>query len=745
MSGIKPKKIGLRERIIILLLAVVMIALSTRLFYLQILSYEEYQKKVLENITRETEISATRGSILDRNNIVLAENVTVERVFISPVDIEDEETRVLVSRGLSEILNVDYDEIYERAGRANRKDETVKRNVEKEDADKVRAFIVENNLNCVHLVTGTKRYYPFANLLSHTLGFCGSDGQGLYGLELQYDEYLTGVPGKIITAKNGLGQDMPYDYEQYIAAENGYNLILTIDYNVQSILEKYLEDCYEESGAANRVTAIIMDPNDGGILAMATKPDFNCNDPYTLDPDSETILITSGFDPESDDYSALKAELLMKMWNNKAVTEIYEPGSTFKPITITMAFEENLVTTETPFYCPGYHFVPGYGNIKCHKTAGHGHVSLALGLLHSCNPTLMTVAERITEEPFYNYFKAFGYTEKTGIDLPGESDSYYHPYSSFNQVELAVYSFGQTFKITPIQHITGLSAVANGGELLTPHIVKQIVDDEGNVIVNYEKNVRRVVSSKESANTVINILGEGVTSGEAMQNAYVSGQKIAAKTGTSEKRDKPDKNGNFSLRVASCVSIAPYDNPQAVLLTIVDEPTLGRPEGSLIAAPYNAKILAEVLPYLGIEPEYQDSDLKKLETNISDYTGMSVSEAKAKISELGISVKVVGDGGTVVSQMPKAGSTLVRENGFIILYTGGESEGTDTVVVPDILGKKASEVNETILGGGLNLNITGTSNISSAVAVKQYPEAGSRVPRGTVVTVDFRNLNDIPD
>lgn len=738
MASIKPRKIHMREILTVAAFALVAVIAVGRLFYLQIVSYSKFKNDTSGAISSETGIKASRGLIVDANGVVLADNRTVERVFISPADMESDAERRLVADNLSRILDVDYETVYQKTLLKKRKDETIKKNVERQEADLVRAFVAKYNLRSVHLVTSTTRYYPFSNLLSHVLGFVGSDNQGLYGIEYQYNEYLTGVDGKIITAKNGLGQDMPYDYEQYIEPQNGYKLVLTIDQTIQSILEKYLEECLEESGADNRVTGIIMDPATGGILAMATKPDFNCNEPYVLDEKSQALLDKSGYDPGSEEYMKYNTELLMTMWKNKAINDTYEPGSTFKPLTVATALEEALVSHGTSFYCPGYHLVAGYGRVHCHKTEGHGALTLDLGLQQSCNPVMMMTAEKIGDERFYDYFEAFGYTGLTGIDLPGEAAGIFHARRDFNNVELAVYSFGQTFKTTAIQQLTAVSSLANDGNLVTPHLVKRIEDDNGNVIVDYETNVKRQVISSQIANEVMSVLEEGVAEKRGSSNAGVKGYKVAAKTGTSEKRDKKDKEGGFSLRVASCISIAPADDAAVSMIVIVDEPTLSREEGSMIAAPYNSKIMAEVLPYLGYLPEYSADDEKYRTVSVGTYAGQDIDTAKAAIKKLGLSVEVLGEGSTVLSQMPAPGTEMTVSGGKVLLYATDDKD-EKTVTVPDLAGKGAEECRELLSGRGLNANLSGTVTASaSCYAVKQYPEAGMNVREGTVVTVEFR-------
>ena len=703
---------------------------------MQIISYDDYRAKTDGSIASETTVNASRGLITDRNGERLADNKTVERVFISPSDMENEAERLLVAENLSRILDLDYDTVYEKTQKKNRKDETIKKNVGKAEADMVRSFIDKYGLTSVHLVASSARYYPFGNLLSHVLGFTGSDNQGLYGIEYQYNDYLTGVNGKIVNARNGIGQDMPYDYKRYIEPQNGYTIELTIDRSIQSILEKYLEECLEESGADNRVTGVIMDPSTGAILAMATKPDFDCNDPYTLDPVSQAKLDGSNYEKGSEEYQKYNTQLLMEMWKNKAINDLYEPGSTFKPVTCSIALEEKLVKRDTAFYCPGYHEVPGYGKVHCFKRSGHGAMTFELGLQQSCNPVLMMTAERIGEEMFYDYYESYGYTGLTGIDLPGEAAGIYHERKNFNNVELAVYSFGQTFKTTAIQQLTAVSSLANDGNLVTPHIVNRILDGDGNVVFSYDTKIKRQVVSAETASEIMDILEKGVSNKLGSSNAGVSGYKVAAKTGTSEKRDKQDKNGGYSLRVASCVSMAPSDDPAVSMIVIVDEPTLSREEGSMIAAPYNRRIMAEVLPYLGIMPSYSADEEKYKSVSVGSYVNLSVTDAVKALESAGVKYSVIGSGSVVTSQTPAAGSVITASSSTVLLYAG-ESD-TKLITVPDLAGKSISECTELLKGRGLNINITGSIASSSCYAVKQYPEAGASAPAGTVVTVEFR-------
>jgi stage V sporulation protein D (sporulation-specific penicillin-binding protein) len=475
---------------------------------------------------------------------------------------------------------------------------------------------------------------------------------------------------------------------------------------------------------------------------MATAPDFNLNSPYTLDELSASILQNSGYEVGSDEYKSLNSSLLYDMWRNKAVSELYEPGSTYKIVTASMGIELGSTTyNDHSFSCPGYHIVGG-ARIGCWRPQGHGSgITFAYGLQQSCNPTLMQLAARIGSENFYNYFKAFGYLSKTGIDLPSESQTIFHTEKGLGTVELATASFGQRFKVTPIQQLTAIAAVANGGYLVTPHLIDSLIDNEGNTVYQYKTEVKRQVISEESAKIVSEILEEGVSGTGASKNAYVAGYRIAAKTGTSEKLDKPDKNGNYTLRIGSCVAYAPYVNTSIAVIIMVDEPIVNY-YGATVAAPYMSDLLTKVLPYLGYEPSYTDEQLNSLSVRIGNYVGKTVKEAKRMLSSIGISADALGadENAVITAQSPKPSSTLTKNMGSVILYT--DYSNTETTTVPDVLGKSVTEANQILISRGLNIKIEGAKNyaISDTVYAKatyQSVAAGSSVDKGSVITVRF--------
>ena len=734
---------------------------------LQITDHEYYKTKVLDQMTVSTEVNPERGTIYDRNGSILAANAANYLIFISPQDIidamkeaeDDEEGEVvytwtdssgktqdglpmnkLIAKGLAEILGMDEKEILDKTALEGRRYEVIKKEVDEASAEKVREFISEYKLTRqIYLRASTVRTYPYSDLASQVIGFVNKDGTGIYGIESYYNNLLEGTSGKYIAAQDAHSQDMPFEYESYIDAENGYNIETTLDVYIQYELENQLKATYEDHNPNERVTGIVMNVNTGEILAMGTYPTFDLNDPYTLDPDSQAKL--SGLDPESEEYTEQKYNLLYNMWSNKAVNGLYEPGSTFKIITSTMAFDENVVKRNEGFYCSGEHYVKGYGNVSCHKTSGHGQLSFAEGLQQSCNPVMMVLGERLGVTSFYNYFKSFGYLERTGVDLPAEASPIVTKEKDFTGVSLAVYSFGQTFKTTAIQQIRAVATAANGGYLVTPHILKSIKDSDGNVIAEYNAEPERQVVSTSAAELVTDILEEGVSGNGGAKNAYVKGYKVAAKTGTSEKRDKFDENGNKSYRVGSTVAYAPADDPEIACIIVVDEPSNGVVYGSRVAAPYVSELLSFVLPYLGYEPEYTAKDLEKVEVVVPNCVDNTVEGAKSDLEWRGLSCEVVGNGDVVTGQIPAPGESISQSKGRVILYTEGETPKA-SVKVPDLVGITAEAANRMLINVGLNIRLTGAEGQEEgAVVISQSIAAGVSVSPGTVVEIELQYMD----
>ncbi len=750
--------------------------LCGRLFYLQVLNFDQYQADTVNQYTKKTVIEAKRGTIYDRNMKVLAISTPVERVFISPNTIPDqtvasyvetlvenikdsdkqkeERTRLLalfentgitvkqdIANELSEALGVTKEMILEKAAKEKRADETIKKQVELEVTAEIKKMVSSKHYGAfIHFAEEAKRYYPYGSLASHVIGFTGTDGYGLSGVEAYYNTLLSGENGKIISAKDGLGNDMSTKYESYIDAVDGSDIMLTIDWTCQSILEKYLEEARVDSQARNRVCGIIMDVNTGDILGMSTKPDFDLNDPYTLDAISQALA--DAFEGTEEEKKQYRVDLLNELWKNKSVTELYEPGSTFKIITSAMVMEENLVTTTEHFNCTGYIRIPGLSQpIHCHKRSGHGSLTFEGALGYSCNPFFVVMSQRLGKDLFYKYYKAFGYNETTQVDIYGETKNLFFNPDTYSSVDAACAAFGQNFKVTPISHLRAICAVANGGYLVTPHVLKASLDEEGNVVEEYGTETKRQVVSTENCKVLWDYLYRSVLDG-GNRNAAVPGYKVAAKTGTSTKTEK--SHGDEKFYVASCVAFAPADNPEVAVVVIVDEP-VGNYYGSTVSAPYVAKIMSEVLPYLGFDPEYSEDDKASIGSPIADYKGKSLPTVTNALQAIGIEAQVVGSGSHVVSQSPAAG-TVLAAGAKVVLYTE-EGLAQPSATVPNVVGLSASAANRAIINAGLNIEIaTGTlESVSGATAVKQSIAAGETVLPGTVITVDFRHLSGVTD
>lgn len=745
--------------------------LAIRLFVLQIINNQHYQEIVIDQLTRETVTTASRGKIFDTNGNLLVTNTTVYRVFISPKAIEEFEKDAdnkytsgqaasEIATKLSEVLGVDYNTVMEKSKKTNRQDETIKKNVDPETAQVLREFIKEKGFaTLLNLSAESKRYYCYGNLASHLIGFTNSDGDGVYGIEATYNSYLKGTSGKYVAARNALNGPMPFAYEAYVGGENGSNVVSTIDIRLQHELENQLYAAYESALPTNRVCGLVIDVNTGGILAGAVYPNYDCNDPYTLVGEFLEELDSAEYPVESEEYSKLRSSLMYKMWNNKLVNEPYEPGSTFKIITSAIALEEGVVNIDDKFYCSGHYFVEGYSTpIACHKKGGHGMVTFARGLQQSCNPLMMNTIEKIGLETFYKYFEALGYTTRTGVDLTGEAYGSYHEMKAMHSVELAVYSFGQTFKATPLQQLTAICTVANGGYVVTPHVMKEIVDEDGNIVKSFE-NVEKVqIFSKETCDTIINILAEGVATDGGARNAYTKGYSVAAKTGTSQKQDKYvyyDAEGNVvsytdewvtserPYRIGSTVAFAPADDPQIAVIIIVDEPSQGGSYGSIVAAPYISNFLSVALPYLGYEPHYTDAELASMDVGIGNLVGFTAEDATLYITNRKLKFKIIGEGRVVTAQVPASGSRLPTNGGTVYLYMG-DAEPEENIIVPDVIGQTAKAANKLIVNSNLNIMIQGSANSNAGngpVAISQSPAAGTAVPAGSIVTVEFRYMD----
>lgn len=708
-----------------------------RCAWIQFVDGKELQIKAIDQQTKDKTINSKRGIIYDRNGKILAQSASVEMVSVSPREIAEAQNADFVADSLSQILELDRDEVYKKITKDSSY-EIIKRRVEKETAEKIRNLMsfknengkTENKLKGVHLSEDTKRYYPYGSLAAQVIGFVGADNQGLAGVELYFENYLKGLPGRIVTAKNASGTDMPYQYEKYITPENGANLVLTIDETIQHFVEKHLEQAVADYKVQNGAACIIMNSKTGEILAMATYPSYDLNDPFTLNSAEAQALVDS---LTGEEKSKTYNDEIQKMWRNKAVVDTYEPGSTFKAITTAMALEENVVSLTDTFNCTGAYKV-ATETIGCWKAGGHGGETFLQGVENSCNPVFMTVGARIGTANFLKYYKAFGFAEKTGFDLPGEMVCAFHEPSKFNEVELATCSFGQSFQITPLQLVTAYSAITNDGTMVRPRIAKALVDDNGNVIKEFETETIRKVISAETAATTRQILESVVTNGTS-KNAYIPGFRIAGKTGTSEKL--PRGNGKY---IASFAGFAPANDPEIIGLLILDEPMGDSHMGGQIAAPTFKLIFDDVLRYLNIEPQYTAEELETMDLPVPNVEGISVSDVPAAFENTGLKYQIVGDGETIVSQTPKGGTALPSSS-TVVLYTKETDE--NDVVVPDVVGCSVSETNKRITNAGLNVKVSGNAEVSDgdAVAASQSPPSGTLVPKGTIVTVEFNYTN----
>ncbi len=740
------------NRSIIVMLLIIVLGFGTvagRLLYLQTYMAEDLQQRAVSQQLITTSVSAKRGSIYDRNGNVLAQSVTVWKIILEPAHIDNDkpEEAMVVAEGLSKILGVDKMEVFERT-KEDHYYAVVKSGVDTVTKDEVLKFRQklsdEYNLgNCISVVEDYRRYYTYDNFLADVLGFVGSDGQGLEGVEFQYDDYLTGKAGRLVTARNAAGQEMPFDYEQKIDATDGYNITLTIDSYIQGLMEKYVRETIKEFKVSNRGCAMMMNVKTGAIIGFACEGSFNPNDPFAI-ADKEVAAEIKKL-PEDQQAEAIgKAQ--SKQWRNKGVNDTYIPGSVFKMVTASAVMSEGLNHKDTRFQCDGT-YVPfeGSSSIDCWLYSGHGSQTLEEALCNSCNPAFMQMGFMLGREKFYEYYVAFGLSEKTGIDLPGESDDVF--FNKENQVcgmdltDLAVASFGQNFKITPIQMLSACAAIANGGKLMRPYVVSSISDANGNVVKTTEPTVRHQAISEDIAKQMCTMLEHNVISGGGT-NGYIPGYRIGAKTGTSQKIIDEDGNPCRDY-IGSFCGIAPADDPEIALICYFDTPD---PDinyyGSAVAGPCFRNILSEALPYLGIEKKYTDAEMAELDTTTDAYVGMEVEYAKTVLSSSKLKAEVVGKGDVVVAQNPPAYETIPKD-GTVVLYTEEETK-IEKVTVPDFSNLSLAEVNELAAENHLNLCIRG-SRVSDggSYAKSQDLKPNTKVDPYSVVTVTFNQNNSI--
>lgn len=764
----KPRLPGGANRIILRRISVLMvifgfavfIPLICKLVQLQIVEHETLSQMAVDNQTRKSSITAARGTIYDRNMNVLAVSADVENVCIDPNELalSGQDTDA-IAQNLSELLDVDKSKILELMEDTSYRYQIVKRKVEQDEATLVRNYISENEVTGVYLEPDTKRYYPAGILAAQVMGFVGSDNTGLDGIEAAYDDVLTGHSGKIVSAKGNYGTEMLYHYETYYDAENGNDVVLTIDQTVQQMLEKHMQEAITQYDVQNGAFGVVMDVDTGEILAMATLGSYDPNnyaEIYDLDTQMELeqqyeeAMEAEGEEQEEllSAYNTAVANARLAQWRNRVISDGYEPGSTFKSITLAAALEEGAVSLSDSFYCSGSTTIKGRTKaLHCWKSAGHGQQSTAEALQNSCNVAFANIGIKLGGEKLYEYVQKFGLMEKTGIELGGEASGIFFDEATLanpdSYASLTSAAFGQTFKVTPLQLVRAIAAVVNGGYLLEPHVVKEVLDEDGNVVEETTRTVIRQVISEETSSIMCELLESVVSQGTA-KNAQIAGYRIGGKTGTSEKIDVFDEEGNpVEDKIVSFVGIAPMDDPRYIVLVALDTPSTETGyyiSGGQMGAPTVRDVLADILPYLGIEPDYTEEEAALADVSVPDLTGMTAQEAKEALAEKNLTFRSQGDEEVVTDQVPAAGATIPGGS-EMILYFGEEQPDTE-VIVPDVVGKDAETANQILTDQGLYMKIIGaTGSESTIVAASQTPEAGESVAPGTVVEVEFSDLS----
>jgi len=736
-------------------------AIICRLAWLQIINQEFYEKHALSSQTRDVTIYPTRGTIYDTNGKPLAISAATEMLILNPRQIRPDESadltdaeRILLGFDLKskytltdqqkdavknhriELLVSELPGLLEELDSETVRTKATKdsayqvlaRGVEKDQADVIRQFMNSNKLGgALYFVEDSTRYYPYGSFLAHVLGCVGTDEQGLTGLEKKYDDLLTGTAGRKVTLTDAKGNALSEDYELYYPAEEGHSIVLTIDEVLQHYLEKNLEIAYNDNDVQGSAIGLVMDVNDGGVLAMASYPDFDPNDPFVLAADVQAEVDAIA---DEEKRATARSNAVYEQWSNKCVSFLYYPGSTFKIITTAAALEEGLVNENSQFYCSGSLKVDGWDRpISCWKKVGHGAQNLAQVLQNSCNPAIMNIGFSLGQTRFTEYVEAFGLRDKSGIELTGEAVGLYNMNSN---VDLAVYSFGQNFSLTPLQMITAVSAVANGGTLLEPHIVKEVLNADGTVLESHQRAEVRQVVSQETSDLMRDMLESVVKVGTG-KNAYIAGYRVAGKTGTTEKIAERNETGKENY-VTSFVAFAPADNPQIAVLILLDTPTVGNISGGINTAPVVRRFLEEALPYLDIDPIYTEAEQASKSVIMPDLTGLSYSDAEAALKKLGMTCTSQGSDAKVTDQIPAANAT-VASNTKAVLYMGG-SKPEKQVTVPDLTGKSLNNARTTLQNLGLYVRVSGGVSEGTQTVTKQDVAHGTQVAYGAVVTVE---------
>lgn len=737
----KPtKRMELRSLIAFFGFCAFLLALIGNLFWLQIIKGEEYRLKAEKNQLSDTVVNANRGTIYDSNMKVLAQSASAWLVYINPSKISTDEQKTLLVDGFVEIFDLDRETVEKKVNRKSSGYEKIIGQIDNEQKDKLREYISAHKKQKLGTIVGidpdTKRYYPLGSFASTVLGFTGSEDAGRSGLELKYNDVLTGKAGRIITAKNAMAGEMPNDYETTYDAEQGKSLVLTIDEVIQYYLEQQLSQAIDET-QAKYAYGIVMDVKTGAILGMSTMPDYDLNSPYTIYSNSVLEEISKMEDKTAQ--AQAESNALFAQWRNRVVSDSYEPGSVFKLFVAAAGLEEGAITRDSTYTCTGSIKVANYFQ-HCFNHKAHGTQTIAEALPNSCNTYFITLGQKLGKETFSKYFEAFGFTEKTGVDLPSEAapvaGKTYYPVEKMGIAELSSASFGQTFQATPIQMLTAVASLGNGGKLMTPYIVDKILDEEGNIVSETEPKVKRQVISEKTSDLMCELMEQVVVWGTA-KNAYVAGYHIAGKTGTSEKigANAADQS------IASFAGFAPANDPQIAVLIAVDEPQYYATGGSG-AAPVAGRIFENILAYLNVDPQYSDEEMAKAVVTAPNLVGGDSATVRSKAS--GFTVKIVGEGKTVISQMPSANQSMPK-GGIIVVYTE-ENAAKQTGTVPVLTGLTMSEANRIAVNAGYNIKIAGTTQGSGQVlSYKQSVAPDTKAETGTIITVYFKSSENISD
>ena len=775
----RANRMILRRTLFLMVLCgiVAFIPLIATLYKLMIVEHDHYEALAINNQTRSTRLTAARGEIYDRNMNILAASTTVETVFIDPNEITKEMEKPensglldTIANGLSNILGVEPDFVRMQAADTKYRYKAIERKISEELADEVRTFINDNKIKGVYLETDAKRYYPYSSLGAQLLGFVSDDNIGTEGLEAYYNSYLEGVAGKVVTTKGNYGSEMPYTFEKYYDATNGDSLVLTIDTTVQSYLEKNLQAAIDRYEIQNGAFGIVMDVNSGAIVAMATLGSFDPNDHRAiydevlnerLEQQYQQLLRlqkgTEEFEKAKTEYNQAVAAARLKQWRNRCVSDGYEPGSTFKVISLAEALDCGAATVNDTYYCSGAEKIADREQVvHCWKAAGHGAETTAQALGNSCNIAFGHIGVQLGGTRFYEYAQDFGITERTGIDLPGEAWGYFFDFETLTKGYASVISgaFGQTFRVTPIQQVRAIAAVVNGGYVLEPYIVSQVLDADGNVVKENGRTVLRQAISESTSVTMRDMMEKVVTEGTA-KGAHTPGYRVGGKTGTSEKTDTFDENGKMvEDKIVSFVGVAPINDPQYVVLVALDTPkyqednTKYTPNGyyisgGLMAAPTVRDIFLDILPYLGVEPDYASGEIRGVNVKMPELTGMTQEEAAAALKNKSLTYRTLGTGAIVTDQIPAAGAELPGDS-EVILYFDYE-KSTEQVEVPDFVGYAVADVNWLANNAGVYVQAKGTDRTSYATVTYQSVEPGTKVDRGTTITVEFTDHSSLED